>query len=107
MFKFVLVTGLFAKGYKANSRFFFSHPRPADATFAAMSQAFVREGDGEWLEDIAPTLQALVVFLTRENNGIRVSERKSYTDARGRQVHEMSNGLAYCRNERGQWQVYE
>ena len=41
-----------------------------------MSQAFVRESDEQWLHDVAPTLNALVVFLTRENNGIRVYEKK-------------------------------
>lgn len=37
-----------------------------------MSQAFMRETDGQWLSDVSPTLQALIVYLTRENNGIRV-----------------------------------
>ncbi len=37
-----------------------------------MSQAFVKESDEQWLHDIQPTLHALVVYLTRENNGIRV-----------------------------------
>ena len=37
-----------------------------------MSQAFVRESDEQWLHDVAPTLNALLVYLSRENNGIRV-----------------------------------
>jgi len=37
-----------------------------------MSQAFVREGDDQWLSDIDPTRSALINFLTRENNGIQV-----------------------------------
>ena len=37
-----------------------------------MSQAFVKESDGEWLHDVAPSLSALIVYLTRENNGIRI-----------------------------------
>ena len=41
-----------------------------------MSQAFVRESDDQWLDDVPPTLNALVNFLTRENNGIRVYEKK-------------------------------
>ena len=43
-----------------------------------MSQAFVRESDEQWLHEIAPTLNALIVYLTRENNGIRVYEQKNY-----------------------------
>jgi hypothetical protein len=43
-----------------------------------MSQAFVRENDDQWLNDIGPSLTALVVFLTRENNGIRVYEQKKF-----------------------------
>ncbi len=37
-----------------------------------MSQAFVKEGDEQWLHEIQPTMNALIVYLTRENNGIRV-----------------------------------
>lgn len=68
-----------------------------------MSQAFVREGDDQWLDEISPTLQALVVFLTRENNGIRVYEKKTYMD-KGREIHVMSNGLSYS-NGTGKWQI--
>lgn len=69
-----------------------------------MSQAFVREGDDQWLEDVGPSLQALAVFLTRENNGIRVYEKNNYVE-QGRQVHVMSNGLAYTKDENGRWKV--
>ena len=68
-----------------------------------MSQAFVRESDDQWLGDVAPTLHALIVFLTRENNGIRVYEKESYADSNGRQVHVMSNGLAYSKDDEGHW----
>jgi hypothetical protein len=44
-----------------------------------MSGAFVRESDDQWLHDIQPTLHALVVYLTRENNGVRVYEQKNYS----------------------------
>ena len=71
-----------------------------------MSQAFVREGDDQWLDEILPTLQALVVFLTRENNGLPVHEKKSYVD-NGREIHVMSNGLSYAKNDRGKWEVLE
>ncbi|HSC39849.1 MAG TPA: hypothetical protein VLD19_18330 [Chitinophagaceae bacterium] len=36
-----------------------------------MSQAFVRENEEQWLHDVGPSLNALVVYLSRENNGIR------------------------------------
>jgi hypothetical protein len=71
-----------------------------------MSQAFVKEGDEQWLHDIQPTMYALIDYLTRENNGIRVYEKKNYTDKKGKEVHEMSNGLAYSKDEEGKWMVY-
>jgi hypothetical protein len=70
-----------------------------------MSQAFVRESDDQWLSDIPPTLTALINFLTRENNGIRVYEQKSFTDAEGRHVHIMSNGLSYTKDHSGVWSI--
>jgi hypothetical protein len=70
-----------------------------------MSQAFVREGDDQWLNEVAPTLNALIFFLTRENNGVRVYEIKTIIDSTGREVHVMSNGLSYSKDEKGQWQV--
>jgi hypothetical protein len=69
-----------------------------------MSQAFVRESDDQWLEDVAPTLQALAVYLTRENNGIQVYEKRMYVD-QGREVHVMSNGLSYGKDANGKWQI--
>jgi hypothetical protein len=69
-----------------------------------MSQAFVREGDDQWLDEVSPTIQALSVFLTRENNGIRVYEKKSYFNE-GREIHMMSNGLSYAKNDKGRWEV--
>ncbi|HEY9049301.1 MAG TPA: hypothetical protein VIN08_25540 [Ohtaekwangia sp.] len=69
-----------------------------------MSQAFVRENDDLWLHDVAPTLNALIVFLTQENGGIRVYEQKNYTDASGKEVHVMSNGLSYAKDDRGKWE---
>jgi hypothetical protein len=70
-----------------------------------MSQAFVREGDDQWLSDIGPSLKALIVFLTRENNGIEVYEKKVFTDAKGKQFHVMSNGLTYSKDEKGKWEI--
>jgi len=43
-----------------------------------MSQAFVKEEDDQWLHEIPGTINALVNYLTRENNGIRVYEKKSF-----------------------------
>ena len=41
-----------------------------------MSQAFVKESEEQWLHEIDPTLTALVNYLTKENNGIRVYEKR-------------------------------
>lgn len=61
-----------------------------------MSSAFVRESDDQWLHDISPTLNALIVYLTRENNGIRVYEKGQSLDPEtSKLVHLMSNGLSY------------
>jgi hypothetical protein len=71
-----------------------------------MSQAFVRENDEQWLHDIAPTMTALINFLTRENNGIRVYEKKTFIDPKtGWEAHEMSNGLSYAKDGEGKWVV--
>ena len=70
-----------------------------------MSQAFVKESDEQWLHDIQPTLHALVVYLTSENNGIRVYEIKNFVDKKGREIHEMSNGLSYSKDENSKWFV--
>jgi hypothetical protein len=68
-----------------------------------MSQAFVREGDDQWLSDIGPSVRALCVFLTRENNGIEVRELKTIIDSQGNEVHVMSNGLSYTKDQDGKW----
>jgi GTP cyclohydrolase II len=71
-----------------------------------MSQAFVRESDEQWLHEIAPTLNALIVYLTRENNVVRVYEQKNYVRQKdGLEIHEMSNGLAYAKDKEGKWFV--
>jgi hypothetical protein len=68
-----------------------------------MSHAFVRDEDGQTLGDIAPTIGALVQFLTRGNNGVRVYERKNHKDMDGRIIHEMSDGMSYTKDEEGRW----
>lgn len=70
-----------------------------------MSQAFVREGEDQWLQDIGPSVRSLILFLTRENNGIRVYELQNFVDANGKEVHKMSNGLSYARDDQGKWQI--
>jgi hypothetical protein len=72
-----------------------------------MSQAFIREGDDQWLNEIAPTTNALIHFLTRENGGIRVYEQKRCTDKEGRDIHYMSNGLGYFKDDNGTWQILD
>jgi len=69
-----------------------------------MSQAFVKESDDQWLHDIGPSMNALILFLTRENNGIRVYEKESSIKD-GNEVHLMSNGLSYAKDDAGKWYV--
>jgi hypothetical protein len=71
-----------------------------------MSQAFVKESEEQWLHDVQPTINALIVYLTRENNGIRVYEKQSYLHPKlNIQVYKMSNGLEYAKDEAGKWFV--
>ncbi len=71
-----------------------------------MSKAFVKELDDEWLDQILPTMNALISFLTRENNGLRVFEKRSFIHSEnGKEVHEMSNGLTYALNDEKKWFV--
>ena len=69
-----------------------------------MSSAFVKEGDEQWLHEVSPTLNALIFYLTKENNGIRVYERSSFIHPEsGKTVHVMSNGGHYTKDEEGRW----
>jgi hypothetical protein len=71
-----------------------------------MSQAFVRERDEQWLHEIPPTLNALIVYLTRENSNIRVYLKNSRFDPElGREVYEMSDGLSYAVDSNGSWYI--
>lgn len=73
-----------------------------------MSQAFVRESEGEWLHDVAPSLSALIIYLTRENNGIRVYEKsKSHSVKHNRDIHLMSNGFTYAKDDTDIWFIAE
>ena len=71
-----------------------------------MSQAFVKEEDAQWLHDLPPTMNALINYLTRENNGIRVYEHQTYFHPREkREVHLMSNGLLYAKDGESKWYI--
>ncbi len=70
-----------------------------------MSSAFVKESEEQWLHDIHSTLNALIVYLSRENNGIRVYEKKNFVDKKGKEIYEMSNGLSYAKDENSKWYV--
>ena len=70
-----------------------------------MSQAFVRESEEQWLHDVSPTVNALIVYLTRENNGIRVYEKNGFVDKDGREIHVMSNGMSYAKDASGKWEI--
>lgn len=71
--------------------------------FDVMSHAFVKEDDEQWLHEIAPTMTALINYLTRQNNGVRVYEIKNSFSKDGKELHHMSNGLQYYIDEKGQW----
>jgi hypothetical protein len=58
-----------------------SHPAIFGTGGLQMSRAFMKESDDQWLHDVAPTVNALLIYLTRENNGIRVYEEKRILDA--------------------------
>ncbi len=71
-----------------------------------MSSAFVKESEEQWLHEVMPTINALIVYLSRENNNIRVYEKKNFVDPNtNKEVYVMSNGLSYSKDEQGQWFV--
>ena len=71
-----------------------------------MSQAFVKESEEQWLHDVGPSVKSLIVYLTRENNGVRVYEQKTTADpANGKEIYVMSNGLCYAKDEQSKWYV--
>ena len=69
-----------------------------------MSQAFVKEEDDQWLHEIPGSITALINYLTRENNGIRVYEKRKQVK-NGVEIYEMSNGLSYSKDANGKWQI--
>ena len=73
-----------------------------------MSQAFVKEGDEQWLHEIQPTVNALILHLTRENNGVRVYEQRQYIHPKtGKEVYVMSNGMSYSKDMDGRWEIVD
>ncbi len=71
-----------------------------------MSQAFVKESEEQWLHEVLPTLPALIMYLSRENNGVRVYEQKRFIEPKGgNEVYVMSNGLSFSKDEHGKWFV--
>lgn len=69
-----------------------------------MSSAFVKESEEQWLHEVSPTINALSVYLTRENNGVRVYERSNFfNDKLGKIVYVMSNGGSYTKDDEGKW----
>jgi hypothetical protein len=51
-------------------------------------------------------MQALLIYLSRENNGIRVYEQQvSIHPKTGREIYHMSNGLSYTKDEEGRWSI--
>jgi hypothetical protein len=69
-----------------------------------MSHAFVKEEDDQWLHEIPGTITALINYLTRENNGIRVYEKRRWIK-NNEEIFEMSNGLSYSKDAEGKWQI--
>ena len=71
-----------------------------------MSSAFIKEGEYQRLEDVGPSMNALQVYLQRENNGMRIYEKRGYySPAQGRDVFEMTDGLTYAKNDQGRWYI--
>jgi hypothetical protein len=71
-----------------------------------MSRAFVKESDGDsdWLGGIAPTVEALAKYLTKEH-GVQVVVTGRKTAADGRELVEMSNGECYYIDEENRWRL--
>ena len=71
-----------------------------------MSSAFIRESEGENLNEVEATLAALLFYLRRENGGVAIHELKSYySDTHKREVYEMSDGLTYAINDNNKWYI--
>ena len=65
----------------------------------------VKQRHDEWLQYLNTAVSSLTAYLTRQNDGITVTEVEQYTDAQGNRIHVMSNGFSYVKNEQGKWSV--
>lgn len=65
----------------------------------------LKENYDEWLQYVDPSLNALISYLSRQNDGIPVKEQTNLMDKNGRKIHVMTNGLSYSKNENGRWTV--
>jgi hypothetical protein len=105
----LLKGGLFIPSFKIPGAGFEANWQQTGIIFyllVVMSQAFVKESEEQWLHDIQPTINALIVYLTRENNGIRVYEQRTFPNPKGGGlVYAMSNGLSYSKDEQGKWYI--
>ncbi len=71
-----------------------------------MSSAFVKEGEAGHLKDVAANISALLFFLRVENNGTIIRDEKIYfSQKHGRDVYEMSDGLAYALDDDNHWYI--
>jgi len=70
-----------------------------------MSRAFVKEGESDQLKDVAPNMASLLFFLKRQSGAPVRELHTRYSDKYRKEVHEMSDGLAYMLNNDQQWQI--
>ncbi len=71
-----------------------------------MNTVNVRDREDQRLHEVPPSIKALIIYLTGENNGMRVYEKKMVLHPETREeVYVMSNGLSYSRDISGKWYV--
>ena len=71
-----------------------------------MSHSPTKEKKETSLQQVSPSITALMIYLTQGNNGIRVYEKRKIRNAENnRDVHVMSNGSSYSMDELGKWYV--
>ncbi|HEY4196774.1 MAG TPA: hypothetical protein VGM63_14625 [Mucilaginibacter sp.] len=71
-----------------------------------MSSAFVKESEYRKLNEVDPSLDALLLYLRQENGGVKILETKSYYNPKHqRDVFEMSDGLTYALDDKCRWSI--
>jgi hypothetical protein len=71
-----------------------------------MSSAFVKENEYRKLNEVAPSLDALLLYLRQDNDGVRIVETKSYYSVKWHcQIYEMSDGLDYALDNENHWRI--